>query len=63
MDARSGPDDMSCHGLTSAIWETMSIEELMDVPVDTVYGASKRVQTLTEAPASVTVVAAEEICR
>ena len=34
----------------------MSIEELMDVEVDTVYGAAKHQQTLSEAPASVTII-------
>lgn len=39
----------------------MSIEELMDVRIDTVYVASKRAQRLEETPASATVVTAEEI--
>jgi len=41
----------------------MPIEQLMDVSIDTVYGASKRVEKVTEAPASVTVITAEEIRR
>ncbi len=41
----------------------MPIEDLMDVEIQTVYGASKREQKVTEAPASVTVVTQEEIKR
>ncbi|MBP7052373.1 MAG: TonB-dependent receptor [Phycisphaerae bacterium] len=48
---------------TDANLYDMSIEELMDVRVDTVFGASKRVETLAEAPASVTIITAEEIRR
>jgi outer membrane receptor protein involved in Fe transport len=39
----------------------MSIEDLAKLKVDTVYGASKFLQKAAEAPASVTVVTAEEI--
>ncbi len=39
----------------------LSLEKLMEVEVDTVYGASKYVQKVTEAPASVSIVTAEEI--
>jgi iron complex outermembrane receptor protein len=39
----------------------MSIEELMDVSIDTVQGASKYTQKLKDAPASVTVITADEI--
>ena len=39
----------------------LSLEELMDVQVRTVYSASKRTQTLAEAPASVTIITADEI--
>ena len=38
-----------------------SLEELMTIRVDTVSGASKREQLVTEAPSSVTVVTAQEI--
>ncbi|MBZ5563403.1 MAG: TonB-dependent receptor plug domain-containing protein, partial [Acidobacteriia bacterium] len=39
----------------------LSLEKLMEIEVDTVYGASKYVQKVTEAPASVSIVTAEEI--
>ncbi|HTP66073.1 MAG TPA: TonB-dependent receptor plug domain-containing protein [Geobacteraceae bacterium] len=39
----------------------MSIEQLMDVEVDTVYGASRYTQKLSEAPSSVTIVTADDI--
>lgn len=41
----------------------MSIEELMRVQVEPVFGASKRLQPVTEAPASVTIVTADDITR
>ena len=39
----------------------LSMEELMNVEVDTVYGASKFQQKVTEAPSSITIITADEI--
>src|SRR6266446_10166201 len=41
----------------------MSVEELMSIRIDSVYGASGFKQKVTEAPASVTIIAAEDIQR
>jgi outer membrane receptor for ferrienterochelin and colicins len=41
----------------------MSFEELMQVRIETVYGASKYQQKVTRAPASVTILTAEDIAR
>jgi iron complex outermembrane receptor protein len=41
----------------------LEIEQLMQVEVEPVFGASKRLQPVTEAPASVTIVTADEIAR
>jgi outer membrane receptor for ferrienterochelin and colicins len=39
----------------------LSLEELMEIKVDTVYGASKYLQKVTEAPSSVSIVTADDI--
>jgi outer membrane receptor for ferrienterochelin and colicins len=39
----------------------LSLEELMAIKVDTVYGASKFQQKVTEAPSSITIITADEI--
>jgi iron complex outermembrane receptor protein len=41
--------------------KSLSIEEIMQVKIPTVYGASKHEQKITEAPSSVTIVTREEI--
>ncbi|MFT4539380.1 MAG: outer membrane receptor for ferrienterochelin and colicins [Planctomycetota bacterium] len=41
----------------------LSLDELMSIEIDTVYGASKHEQTVNEAPASVTVIKREDIVR
>src|ERR1700687_2087940 len=39
----------------------LSLEELMNLQIDTVYGASKFEQKVTEAPSSITIITADEI--
>ena len=39
----------------------MSLDELLDIQVDKVYGASKYEQTVSQAPSSVTIVTADDI--
>jgi outer membrane receptor for ferrienterochelin and colicins len=39
----------------------LSVEDLMKIRVDTVYGASRHTQKITEAPASITIITAEDI--
>jgi iron complex outermembrane receptor protein len=41
----------------------LSLEDLMNVRVERVFGASRRVQPTTEAPSSVTIITAEDIAR
>jgi outer membrane receptor for ferrienterochelin and colicins len=41
----------------------MSVEQLMSIDIDSVYGASRFKQKVTEAPASVTIITSEEIQR
>lgn len=41
----------------------LSLEQLMDIEVQSVFGASRYLQRITEAPASVTIVTADEIRR
>lgn len=55
--AQTSPSSSSDHpDLTQ-----LSVEDLMKIKVDTVYGASKHLQKVTQAAASVTIVTAEEI--
>jgi outer membrane receptor for ferrienterochelin and colicins len=58
--------------LTVGLWTTagaqqpasdLSLEDLLDARVERVFGASKRLQPVTDAPSSVTIVTADEIAR
>jgi outer membrane receptor for ferrienterochelin and colicins len=50
-------------GQTPSQLPDLKIEELMGVSIQSVFGASERLQPVTEAPASVTIVTADEIRR
>ncbi len=51
----------SCQQQLPPDFSKLSIEDLMNVQVDTVYGASKFQQKITEAPASVTIITDDQI--
>ena len=62
--ASSGHDLAAADGETSQTTQTLknlSMEELMEVKVDTVFGASKHEQKVTEAPSAVSIVTADDI--
>ena len=54
--------DATTPGLPSDLSE-LSLEELVDLEIDSVFGASRYAQKVTEAPSSVTIVTADEIER
>jgi iron complex outermembrane receptor protein len=54
-------DDGVSDGPPPSDLTTLTIEQLMEIEVDTVSGASRYEQPITESPASVTIVTAEEI--
>lgn len=51
------------HAQNAADLSDLSLEDLMTVRVERVFGASRRVQPTTEAPSSVTIITAEDIAR
>lgn len=57
------PEPAPDHGEQSIDSSVLSLEELLNVEVESVFGASKSLQKTTEAPAAVTVVTASEIAR
>ncbi len=60
---RAVPSLADARGPDTEALGTMSLEELMQMRIDTVYGASKYEQKVTRAPASVTIVTADDISR
>jgi len=54
-------DAVASTTLTNANLGDLSIEQLMELKVETVYGASKHEQKVTQAPSSVSIITAEEI--
>ncbi|MFN7985694.1 MAG: TonB-dependent receptor [Vicinamibacterales bacterium] len=57
------PTDGSASAAQPADASALTLEQLLDVEVESVFGASKSLQKITEAPAAVTVVTASEIER
>jgi len=60
-EAATEPRERAQEGNLPRDLTELSLEQLMAIRVDTVYGASKRVQATTQAPSSVTIVTAREI--
>ena len=62
VDEDCGPDQLSgpAQGEGSDLLE-MSLEDLMKIEIDTVYGASKYEQKINKAPASITLITTDEM--
>ncbi len=59
-EAASAPAGSSTNAVVRSL-KKLSLEELMEVKVEKVFGASKHEQKLTEAPSAVTIISADEI--
>lgn len=55
------PGVSNAHDETQKDFANLSIEELMEVEVDTVYSASRYAQKVTEAPSSISIITADDI--